>query len=77
MEFEAQTVKISTQKIAYYESSGESQTIFLVHGNSSSGQFYLNQLQGEFGERYHIIAMDLPGHGLSDVAAAFSTITNN
>jgi len=68
VELEAQTVKISTQNIAYYESSGEGQTIFLVHGNSSSGRAYLNQLQGELGEKYHIIAMDLPGHGLSDVA---------
>lgn len=69
MELEAKTIKISTQNIAYYESSGEGKTIFFVHGNSSSGRSYMNQLQGELGEIYHLIAMDLPGHGLSDVAA--------
>ncbi|NEO32496.1 MAG: alpha/beta hydrolase [Symploca sp. SIO3C6] len=70
MELEAKIIKISTQNIAYYESSGEGKTIFLIHGNSSSGRSYVNQLQGELGEMYHLIAMDLPGHGLSDVAAA-------
>ncbi|RQH26002.1 alpha/beta hydrolase, partial [Okeania hirsuta] len=69
MELKPQKVEISTQNIAYYESSGKEQTIFLVHGNSSSGRSYLHQLQGELGETYRLIAMDLPGHGLSDVAA--------
>ncbi len=36
MELKAQKVEINTQNIAYYESSGKGQTIFLVHGNSSS-----------------------------------------
>lgn len=66
---EAQIVKISTQDIAYYESDGKGPTIFLVHGNSSSGRSYINQLQSELGQKYRLIAMDLPGHGLSDVAA--------
>jgi pimeloyl-ACP methyl ester carboxylesterase len=65
---EAKTVAISTQNIAYYESSGKDPTIFLVHGNSSSGRSYMNQLQSELGQKYHAIAIDLPGHGLSDVA---------
>ncbi|NES72661.1 MAG: alpha/beta hydrolase, partial [Okeania sp. SIO2D1] len=37
--------------------------------NSSSGRSYLHQLQSQLGETYRSIAMDLPGHGLSDVAA--------
>ncbi|MGB3513905.1 MAG: alpha/beta hydrolase [Microcoleaceae cyanobacterium] len=69
MELTPQKVEISTQNIAYYESSGKGQTIFLVHGNSSSGRSYLHQLQAELGETYRSIAMDLPGHGISDVAA--------
>ncbi|MDJ0556332.1 MAG: alpha/beta hydrolase [Microcoleaceae cyanobacterium MO_207.B10] len=69
MEIKPQKVEISTQKIAYYESSGKKQTIFLIHGNSSSGRSYLNQLQSQLGDTYRLIAMDLPGHGLSDVAA--------
>ncbi|NEQ72801.1 MAG: alpha/beta hydrolase [Okeania sp. SIO2C9] len=69
MELKPQKVEISTQNIAYYESSGKEQTIFLVHGNSSSGRSYLHQLQSQLGETYRSIAMDLPGHGLSDVAA--------
>ncbi|NES02529.1 MAG: alpha/beta hydrolase [Okeania sp. SIO2F4] len=69
MELKPEKVEISTQNISYYESSGKEQTIFLLHGNSSSGRCYLHQLQGELGETYRLIAMDLPGHGLSDVAA--------
>jgi len=69
MELKPQKVKISNQNIAYYESSGKGQTIFLVHGNSSSGRSYLHQLQSQLGQMYRFIAMDLPGHGLSDVAA--------
>ncbi|NEO58710.1 MAG: alpha/beta hydrolase [Okeania sp. SIO3B5] len=69
MELKPQKIEISTQNIAYYESSGKGQTIFLIHGNSSSGRSYLHQLQGKLGETYRLIAMDLPGHGLSDVAA--------
>lgn len=68
MELIPQKVKISNQNISYYESSGKGQTIFLVHGNSSSGRSYLHQLQSQLGQTYHLIAMDLPGHGLSDVA---------
>ena len=69
MELIPQKVKISNQNISYYESSGKGKTIFLVHSNSSSGRSYLHQLQGELGETYRLLAMDLPGHGLSDVAA--------
>ncbi|MGD1809008.1 alpha/beta fold hydrolase [Dapis sp. BLCC M126] len=68
MELKRRKVEISTQNIAYYESSGKGQIIFLVHGNSSSGRSYLHQLQSQLGDTYHLIAMDLPGHGLSDVA---------
>ncbi|MEB3339332.1 alpha/beta hydrolase [Okeania sp.] len=68
MELIPKKIEISTQNIAYYESSGKGQTIFLVHGNSSSGRSYLHQLQTQLGETYRLIAMDLPGHGISDVA---------
>ena len=69
MELKPQKIEISSQNIAYYESSGKGQTIFLVHGNSSSGRSYMNQLQSKLGQMYHLIAIDLPGHGLSDAPA--------
>lgn len=69
MELKPQKVEISTQNIAYYQSSGQGKTVFLVHSNSSSGRSYLHQLQSQLGQIYRLIAMDLPGHGLSNAAA--------
>ena len=40
----------------------------LVHGNSSSGLSYRHQLNSTLGEKYRLVALDLPGHGDSDRA---------
>jgi pimeloyl-ACP methyl ester carboxylesterase len=57
------------QQIAYYESSGTGPSVMLIHGNSASSQTFKAQVMGEFGQKYRVVAMDLPGHGKSEQAA--------
>ncbi len=54
--------------ISIAESRGEGPAVLLIHGNSSSKEIFCNQLDGEVGKRYRLIAMDLPGHGGSEDA---------
>lgn len=63
---EKHSVSVMGIDINYYENSGTGPTIFFVHGNSASGLTFSKQLSTS---KYHIIAMDLPGHGDSDVFA--------
>ena len=42
--------------------------VLLIHGNSSCKEVFRNQLDGDLGRRYRMIAMDLPGHGASEDA---------
>lgn len=39
--------------------------IVLCHGNSSSHRTFEQQLRGELGRRFRLVAIDLPGHGES------------
>lgn len=55
-------------RISYLESKNkEAKTIFLLHGNSACNEFFINQFLA-LGDQYHLIAVDLPGHGDSDNA---------
>jgi pimeloyl-ACP methyl ester carboxylesterase len=40
----------------------------MIHGNSSSGEIFRNQFEGEIGRAHSLIALDLPGHGASSDA---------
>lgn len=46
----------------------EALPLLFIHGNSSSGQVFRNQIQEELVEKYRLIIPDLPGHGQSDNA---------
>ncbi len=59
------TVAIGQETITYFETSGKGPDILLVHGNGSSSNAFARQLQSPLGSIFHIIAIDLPGHGLS------------
>jgi len=59
---------ILDHQISYYQSKGKSQPIVFVHGNSLSARTWENQFNSELGDKYHLVALDLPGHGLSDQA---------
>jgi pimeloyl-ACP methyl ester carboxylesterase len=54
--------------IAVHESGGQGPPVVLIHGNSSSSRVFSQQLDGPLGQRFRLIAIDLPGHGASDDA---------
>ncbi|MBA4117872.1 MAG: hypothetical protein C0514_03135 [Candidatus Puniceispirillum sp.] len=60
-------LETSAGTIAYYETSGTGETLFLIHGNSTSKEYMLRQLDA-LGTTYKMIAVDLPGHGESENA---------
>ena len=55
------------QQIATYDSGGDGTAVFFLHGNSASSLTFQAQLEGDFGKKYRAVAMDLPGHGESEV----------
>lgn len=67
MMLEGAVIDIDGLEINYYEMGEDGATIFLIHGNSGSARSYIHQLT-ELSESYHVIAMDLPGHGMSAYA---------
>ena len=69
------TVRIDAPNgaIAVHESAGEGPPVVLIHGNSSSSRVFSRQLDGRLGERFRLVAVDLPGHGESDDAKDPST----
>ena len=57
-------------RLAYYEKHPEqAQTIFFLHGNSSSSRTWQAQWESPLFEGYRLIAIDMPGHGASGVSA--------
>lgn len=62
-------VQVNSLSIAYRESSGKGQAILLVHGNSASSRVFQPQLESALGEKYRLVAIDLPGHGESSNAS--------
>src|SRR3989304_7031405 len=61
-------IQINGKKIAYYESDGKGQAVVMIHGTSLSSLSFRKQFESPLGERYRLIAIDLPGHGMSDNA---------
>ncbi|WP_343033237.1 alpha/beta hydrolase [Aureimonas leprariae] len=37
--------------------------VLMIHGNSSSGAIFRNQMSGALGRKFRLVAVDLPGHG--------------
>ncbi len=66
---QAKTLQVGSQPIAYYESTGTGPAALLVHGNSASGLAFQKQIEGPLGAKFHLVALDLPGHGQSAPAA--------
>jgi pimeloyl-ACP methyl ester carboxylesterase len=62
------TISTSYAEIAISETSGSGLPLLMLHGNSSCKEVFSNQLNSEIGEKYRLIAMDLPGHGASSRA---------
>ena len=64
----SRTVRTSHGDIAISESAGERLPVLMIHGNSSCKEVFSKQLEGTPGKEFHVIAMDLPGHGASSPA---------
>ncbi|HEY0605142.1 MAG TPA: alpha/beta hydrolase [Herpetosiphonaceae bacterium] len=62
------TLQIGTQTINYYQSAGTGPAVLFIHGNSMSGLSFRHQLASNLGAKHRLIAIDLPGHGLSTPA---------
>jgi pimeloyl-ACP methyl ester carboxylesterase len=53
-------------KIPVYKSQGtEGPGVLFIHGNSSSSRAFHKQINSDFGRRYKLFFLDLPGHGLA------------
>lgn len=64
-----ETVETRYGEIAARRSAGRSALpVVLIHGNSSSGEIFRNQFDGDIGRTHCLIALDLPGHGASSDA---------
>lgn len=61
-------VSVPQADIAIAQSAGQGPAVLLIHGNSSCKEVFRNQLLGDLGKTYRLIAMDLPGHGDSSDA---------
>jgi pimeloyl-ACP methyl ester carboxylesterase len=59
------TIDVDGQSIAYISSAGTGPAIVLIHGNSASHAAFLRQIESPLGQRYRVVALDLPGHGAS------------
>ena len=62
-------LQIGADTIVVYESRGSRAAILLIHGNSADAEMFAPQLGDDFGDSHHVVALDLPGHGKSSVAA--------
>ena len=54
--------------MAISETAGKGVPVLLIHGNSLSKDVFRKQMESELGDTFHLIAVDLPGHGASSDA---------
>ena len=54
--------------VAVRDTGSDGFPVLMIHGNSSSGEIFRNQMAGPLGKRFRLLAVDLPGHGESDDA---------
>lgn len=59
----------TVDEVKHLSSSGERQTIVLLHGYLET-MYIFNELIDSLKDKYRIITLDLPGHGLTDSAPA-------
>jgi pimeloyl-ACP methyl ester carboxylesterase len=67
MNFE--TIKINNQSIALYQKGSGDTTLFFVCGNASSMELFNRQFESNLIKKFHLVVIDLPGHGNSAYAS--------
>lgn len=68
---ETQHITVADERIALFDNGGQGRNrggIFFLHGNSTSCRIFDRQFESRLGDKYRMVAIDLPGHGLSDDA---------
>lgn len=66
-------ISVYGEIIAYEERNvGCGPTILFIHGNSQSSRSFINQLNASIFSNFHLIAIDLLGHGESSPAKLYS-----
>ena len=61
-------IKINNCTLSYIENNSGCNTIlFFIHGNSGAATMWHPQLESDQLSSYHLIAIDLPAHGYSDL----------
>lgn len=69
----ARSISVNDLKVSYYEGGSQgAETVVLVHGFGADKSTWL-WFARELTERYHVIAVDLPGFGDSDPPTAAMT----
>ncbi len=61
-------IQVGDLAITVHESQGTGPSALFIHGNSANGLTFKEQLEGPLGQKYKIVALDLPGHGTSSRA---------
>ncbi|MDQ6478979.1 alpha/beta hydrolase [Dyadobacter sp. LHD-138] len=59
-------ISIDGKQIHFVEKPGDLPTIVMIHGRCLSTRMWERQFNSNQLKRHHLIAIDLPGHGLSD-----------
>jgi len=59
------TLQVQGLEVEILESAGNSDPVFLFHGNSSSAESFLPLFETALGKDYKLVAVSLPGHGRS------------
>lgn len=59
------SISINGEVITYFETAGTGPDVLLIHGIGQSSNSFTFQLNSILGSIFHIISIDLPGHGLS------------
>ena len=63
------TVQSAFADLCIMDSEGDGPAVLMIHGNSFCKEVFRRQFESPLGERFRLIAMDLPGHGASGNAA--------
>src|SRR5688572_23420969 len=64
---EKKFLEINGTRLAYLEKNDErTNTLFFIHGSSSSSFLWRKQLSSDLFTDYRLVAIDLPAHGDSD-----------
>ncbi len=60
----SKTLQLSNNRIAHYFEQGEGEPLVLIHGVGMQAAAWYPQIE-YFSKHYHVISVDMPGHGQS------------